>query len=86
MPPITLPERCDRTIVIALHSEFLAATGAEPLQIDATKVTYAGEALLQFLLSAKRTGEGAIIDPSPALLDAARMAGVAHELFDGMEP
>lgn len=82
MPSITLPERCDRTIVIALHSEFMAATGAEALRIDATAVTYAGEALLQLLLSARRTGEGAMIEPSAALIDAAELAGVSGALFD----
>lgn len=68
--------------MIALYSEFVAATGAEPLRIDARGVTHAGQALLQLLISARRTGEGAIIDPSPALVEAAELAGVSRALFD----
>lgn len=86
MPSITLPARCDRTTVIALHAEFLAALGGEPLTIDARAVTHAGQALLQLLLSARSTGEGAFIQPSRALADAAALAGVSAALFDEVEP
>lgn len=86
MPAITLPARCDRTTVIALHAEFLAALGAAPLAIDGRGVTHAGQALLQLLLSARCTGKGAAIQPSVALADAAALAGVSATLFDEVAP
>ena len=38
--------------------------------------------MLQLLGSARRTGEGARIDPSPALIDVAMLTGLDRELFD----
>jgi hypothetical protein len=45
-------------------------------------VTQVGQAVLQLLVSARRSGEGATIAPSAALLDAAILAGLSGELFD----
>lgn len=82
MSTITLPERCDRAAAEALHPELVAALGAEPLRIDASATTQIGQAVLQLLVSARRTGAGAVIAPSPALRDAAALCGLTDELFD----
>lgn len=82
MQKITLPERCDRAAAEALLPEFVAAIGSGPLQIDGSTTRQCGQAMLQLLVSARRTGEGARIEPSPALIDVALLAGLDHELFD----
>lgn len=82
MHKITLPERCDRAAAEALLPEFVAGLGAGPLHIDAAATKQCGQAMLQLLVSARRTGDGARIDPSPALLDVAMLCGLDRELFD----
>ena len=85
MVTIMLPAQCDRAAAEKLLPEFLAAMGDGPLGIDATGVTRLGQAVLQLLVSARRTGKGAQITPSPALVDAARLTGLVDVLFDGDE-
>lgn len=82
MHKITLPERCDRAAAEALLPEFVAALGTGPLQIDASATRQCGQAMLQLLVSARRTGDGARILPSPALIDVAMLCGLDAELFD----
>ena len=82
MTTITLPPRCDRAAVRALLPELVAA-GSTALSIDAAHVEQAGQALLQLLLSARRHSPGTVITPSAALIDAAALAGLDAELFDG---
>lgn len=81
MATIQLPPRCDRAAVAALLPEFRAAQGDEPLTVDARACQQAGQAALQLLLSARRTGAGAVIQPSPALREAARLAGLEAALL-----
>jgi hypothetical protein len=38
--------------------------------------------MLQILVSARRTGEGAVINASPVLRETARRLGLEAELFD----
>lgn len=83
MPTITLPARCDRAAAEALLPELIAALGAGAMQIDGTACTHVGQAMFQVLVSARRSGDGAVIDPSPALREAARQIGLEAELFDG---
>ncbi len=83
MPTITLPERCDRAATEALLPEFQAALGNGALSIDASGCRQIGQAMLQLLISARRTGEGARITPSPALLEAAKITGLESVLFEG---
>lgn len=83
MRKIVLPARCDRAAAEALLPEFQAALGAGPLSIDASATQQIGQAMLQLLLSARRTGEGATITPSGALRDAARLTGLENALFEG---
>jgi len=83
MASITLPSRCDRAATEALLPEFQAALGSGALSIDASATQQIGQPMLQLLLSARRTGEGARITPSPALLDAARLTGLHAALFEG---
>jgi anti-anti-sigma regulatory factor len=80
---ITLPARCDRAATEALLPEFQAALGAGALSIDASASQQIGQAMLQLLISARRTGEGAQIKPSPALKDLARLTGLESVLFEG---
>ena len=83
MRQITLPARCDRAAAEALLPEFQAALGAGVLNIDATSTEQIGQAMLQLLVSARRSGDGASITPSNALREAARLTGLAPVLFDG---
>jgi hypothetical protein len=82
MPSISLPPRCDRAAAEALLPEMIAALGAGPLTIDARGCTQIGQVMLQILVAARRTGEGAIIDASAHLREAARRLGLEAELFD----
>ncbi len=86
MHTITLPERCDRAAAEALLPEFIAALGSGPLTIDASATKQCGQAMLQLLVSARRTGEGARIAASPAVIDIALLTGLDHELFDEEAP
>lgn len=83
MPTFTLPSRCDRAAAEALLPEMVAALGTGALHIDARECTQIGQAMLQVLVSARRTGEGAVIEPSASLRDTARQFGLEAELFDG---
>ncbi len=83
MTTITLPQRCDRAAAEALLPEMIAALGSGTLKIDARDCTVIGQVMLQVLVSARRTGDGAVIAPSPALLESARTLGLEAELFDG---
>lgn len=82
MSTISLPSRCDRAAAEALLPEMVAALGAGPLRIDAREVGQIGEVMLQILVSARRTGDGAVIDASPALRETALQLGLEDELFD----
>lgn len=83
MTLIKLPPRCDRTSVVALLPEFVAAQSGQRVTIDATEVEQVGQAALQLLVSARRSMDGATITPSAALFDAAQLAGLSDILFDG---
>ncbi len=83
MTPFVLPARCDMAAVQDLLPRLAAAAGPEIMEIDGRGVTQVGQALLQVLVSARRTGGGARIDPSPALRDAAQLAGLSEILFEG---
>lgn len=78
---MTLPERCDRAAAITLLPEFVAAAGDQPIRVDGSAVSQVGQAMLQLLLSARKTAGGALITPSPALHEAASLAGLSNELF-----
>ena len=82
MPPIILPACCNRAAAEVVLPELVAAMGAGPIAIDGSQVTQIGQAVLQVLVSARRSGEGAMIAPSAALIDAAELAGLSGELFD----
>lgn len=82
MTTLTLPATCDRAAAVALLPELAAGAGGAPLEIDGTAVTHIGQAMLQVLLSARRSGPGAIISASPALREIVRMAGLETALLD----
>jgi len=82
MTTITLPQRCDRAAAEALLPELVAALGPAPIEIDGRDVMQIGLAMLQLLVSARHSGAGAAIAASPALDEAARLAGLAAELGD----
>jgi len=83
MSTIILPSRCDRAAAEALLPEMVAALGGGSLKIDARLCNHVGQAMLQLLVSARRSNEGAHIEPSQMLVDMAHQVGLAHELFDG---
>ncbi|MCJ2184432.1 STAS domain-containing protein [Novosphingobium sp. 1949] len=82
MSSVTLPVRCDRAAAEAIWPELVAAVGNEATQIDASGVEHVGQAVLQLLVSARRSGGGAHIQASPALREAARLTGLEAELFE----
>ncbi len=83
MSSITLPARCDRAAAEALLPELIASLGSGPLRIDARECQQVGQAMLQLMVSARQTGEGAIIEPSQPLREVAALAGLTDELFAG---
>lgn len=83
MSSITLPARCDRAAAEALLPEMVAALGSGPLKIDGRECQQIGQAMLQLLVSARLTGEGAVITPSQNLREIADLTGLASELFSG---
>ncbi|MFN4134826.1 MAG: STAS domain-containing protein [Novosphingobium sp.] len=85
MSTILLPARCDRAAAEALLPEMVAALGSGPLQIDARECRQIGQAMLQLLVSARQTGEGAVILPSQALREAAALTGLDDELLAGTD-
>ncbi len=82
MPTISLPARCNRAAAEAILPEMIAALGAGQLTIDARDCTQIGQVMLQILVSARRTGEGAVIEASAMLRETARRLGLEAELFD----
>ena len=86
MPTISLPPRCDRAVAQAVLPQILAAQNAATqeggLTIDARACTAIGQAMLQVLISARRTGGGAVIEGSAHVRDTARQLGLWAQLFD----
>jgi len=85
MNSITLPARCDRAAAEAIWPELVAAMGNGATRIDGSAVELVGQAMLQLLVSARRSGGGAVITASPALQDAASLTGLTAELFEASE-
>jgi anti-anti-sigma regulatory factor len=86
MSAIMLPARCDRAAADALLPQLIAAVGSKPVEIDATNVEQIGQAMLQILVSARRSGGGAVIAPSSALAEVTRLTGLSDELFNEAQP
>jgi hypothetical protein len=90
MTAIKLPARCDRAAAEAMLPELAAAQGSAQgsprLAIDGSQAEQVGQAMLQVLVSARRTGPGVTITPSLALAQAARLTGLSAELFDEDQP
>ena len=82
MNSITLPARCDRAAAEAIWPELVAAMGSDPTAIDGSAVEHVGQAVFQLLVSARRSGAGAVITASPALKEAAALTGLVTELFE----
>lgn len=82
MNSITLPARCDRAAAEAIWPELIAAMGDGPTAIDGSAVEHVGQAMLQLLVSARRSGGGAAIIASAELKDAAALTGLCAELFE----
>lgn len=82
MTTITLPARCDRAAAMALFPDFVAAIGADILDVDARQSEQVGQAMLQLLASAKGSFAHLRIAPSHKLREAARLAGLETFLLD----
>lgn len=82
MNSITLPARCDRAATEALWPELVAAMSDDLTAIDATGVEHVGQAMLQLLVSARRSGGGAVITASPQFKEVAALTGLTSELFE----
>ena len=85
MNNIILPARCDRAAAEAVWPELVAAMGDGATLIDGSAVEHVGQAVLQLLVSARRSGGGATIVSSPTLTEAARLTGLVDELFEENE-
>ena len=81
MTKLTLPARCDRAAAEVLLPELIAASRGGRIEIDASRVEQVGQAMLQTLLSARTSINGAVIMPSAALAEAGRMTGLSDALF-----
>ncbi len=81
MPAIILPPRCDRAAAEALLPDLVAASRGGRVEIDASKAEQVGQAMLQLLVSARVSASSCAISASPALAEAARMAGLSEALF-----
>ncbi|MFC3100678.1 chemotaxis protein CheX [Altererythrobacter lauratis] len=82
MTTITLPARCDRAAAMALFPDFVAAIGAEVLEVDARQAEQVGLAMLQVLVSAKGSFAHVRVMPSDTLREAARLTGLETYLLD----
>lgn len=84
---IELPPLVDRGAASTLAAEIADALGAGPVALDCSAVERIGQSGLQLLLCARTTadarGQRLAIRPSPALDDAARLAGLADAIFVG---
>jgi len=60
----------------------VAALGSGVLHINARECKQIGQVMLQLLVSARRTGDGAVIEPSETLRETVRQLGLEAELFD----
>lgn len=87
MTEIPLPARCDRQAIVQLVDPIIEALGQGPVTLDATALAKPGQAVLQLLLSARKTaaemGQGCMIKPSDALREMAAMVGAEAALFEG---
>ena len=81
MTRVTLPARCDRAATEALYPELSEALASGPCTIDGGEVRQVGLAILQLLASARKSSDALTISASPALADAARLAGLSQHLF-----
>jgi STAS domain len=82
MQTITLPANCDRSTALQLHPELCAVAESGSFRIDGRGCEKAGQLLLQVLLSARRSQPELAIDASPALRQAASLAGLEAALFE----
>lgn len=82
MHKITLPADCDRAAAAAILPELVAGSGPVPLEIDGAAVRRIGQAMLQVLLAARRSGAGALITPSEVMRETAQLTGLEQALFD----
>ena len=85
MNNVTLPSRCDRAAAEAIWPELVASLGNGAIHIDGSAVEHVGQSILQLLVSARRSGGGAVITASPTLQEAARLTGLTAELFEEAE-
>ncbi|MEL7199262.1 MAG: STAS domain-containing protein [Pseudomonadota bacterium] len=87
MPPLVLPETCDRAATKALYHDLCDAMGTTPLSIDASHVSKVGQAMLQLLVSAQRSEGGIAIEKaSSAFNGAVKLAGLQDVLGEETKP
>ena len=83
---VALPPHCDRAAAELLLPELVArmasSPGTGPVIIDGSPVLRIGQAMLQLLLATRRSGDAAIVSPSPALREAGQLCGLSEHLFD----
>lgn len=84
MLTITLPTTCDRSAIAALLPD-MANAAKGPVMVEGSQVEKAGQALLQLLVSLKKTQPQAMILPSPALRAIAQSAALDRLLFDEVD-
>jgi anti-anti-sigma regulatory factor len=84
---LTLPSRCDRQAAEALLPDLRSAVAAGAVAIDGSDVMHFGQAMLQLLLSARKTlaaqGLSLPVTASPAMQAALATADAEHVLDDG---
>lgn len=86
---IALPARNDRAAAEQLLTELVARLDADatgPIVIDGIAVEQIGQAMLQVLLSLRRSASGTTLSASPALRETALLCGLSEQLFDDPQP
>lgn len=82
MASITLPERCDRAASEELLAQLRAAPSG-PLLLDARDVSQFGQAMLQVLVSARKSRPDVTIEASQVVRETAHHTGLFDILFGG---
>lgn len=87
MTTLMLPTRCDAQAAAALLGELRAAVATGDVVVDGAHVAHFGQAMLQLLLSARKTlatqRRAMTVTASPVMQAALATADAEHLLDDG---
>lgn len=82
MTNITLPSRCDRSAAEELYPKLSKAVGEGPVTVETAEAKHMGMAMLQLLVSARKSGD-VTINRCELMDEVAHRAGLDTQLFGG---